>query len=95
MLRQVFCGAQGATLAFVTTTTMIADALAKALVHCPSLRAAMSARRYVFVTSDSSKCVKTTLPMPSGPVPTLKMAIGSQLLRSAEPLSGRSGPSTR
>ena len=54
MLRQVFCGAQGATLAFVTTATMLADALTKALVHCPSLLAAMNARRYVFVTSDSS-----------------------------------------
>ena len=84
MLRQVFCGAQEATLAFVTTATMLADALTKALVHCPSLLAAMNARRYVFVTSDSSTGVKTTLPMPSGPVLTLKMAIGSQLIRSAE-----------
>ena len=32
MLRQVFCGAQGATLAFVTTATMLADALTKALL---------------------------------------------------------------
>ena len=31
MLRQVFCGAQGATLASVTTATMLADALTKAL----------------------------------------------------------------
>ena len=45
MLRQVFCGAQEATLAFVTTATMLADALTKALVHCPSLLAAMNARR--------------------------------------------------
>ena len=37
MLRQVFCEAQGATLAFVTTATMLADALTKALVHCPSV----------------------------------------------------------
>ena len=72
MLRQVFCGAQGATLAFVTTATMLADALTKALVHCPSLPAAMNARRHVFVTSDSSTGVKTTLPMPSEPMPTLK-----------------------
>ena len=64
MLRQVFCGAQGATLAFVTTAMMLADASTKALVHCPSLLAAMNARRYVFVTSDSSTGVKTTLPMP-------------------------------
>ena len=64
MLRQVFCGAQGATLASVTTATMLADALTKALVHCPSLLAAMNARRHVFVTSDSSTGVKTTLPMP-------------------------------
>ena len=55
ILRQVFCGAQGATLAFVTTATMLADALTKALVLCPSLLAA---------------------------------------IRSAEPQSGRSGPST-
>ena len=54
MLRQVFCGAQGATLAFVTAATMLTDALTKALVHCPSLLAAMNARRHVFVTSDSS-----------------------------------------
>ena len=69
MLRQVFCGAQGATLAFVTTATMLADALTKALVHCPSLLATMNARRYVFVTSDSSTSEKTTLPMPSEVVP--------------------------
>ena len=37
---------------------MLADVLAKALVHCPSLLAAMNARRYVFVTSDSSTSVK-------------------------------------
>ena len=37
----------------------------------------MNTRRYVFVTSDSSTGVKTTLPLPSEPVPTLKMAIGS------------------
>ena len=95
MLRHVFCGAQGATLAFVTAATMLADALTKALVHCPSLLAAMNARRYVFVTSDSSTGVKATLPMPSEPVSTLKMAIGSQLIRSAESQSGKSGPSTR
>ena len=41
----------------------------------------------VFVTSDSSTGVKTTLPMPAEPMTTLKMAIGSQLIRSAE-LSG-------
>ena len=80
----------GATLAFVTTAKMLADALTKALVHCPSLLAAMNARRCVFVTSDSSTGVKTTLPMPSEPVPTLKMAIGSQLIRSAESQSKRS-----
>ena len=80
MLRQVFCGAKGATLAFVT----------KALVHCPSLLAAMNARRHVFVTSDSSTGVKITLPMPCEPVPTLKMAIGSRLIRSAESQSGKS-----
>ena len=85
MLRQVFCGAQGATLAFVMTTTMLADALTKALVHCPSLLSAMNARRHVFVTSESSTGVKTTLPMPSEPMRTLKMAIGSRLIRSAEP----------
>ena len=79
MLRQVFCGAQGAT------ATMLADALTKALVHCPWLLAAINARRHVFVTSESSTGVKTTLPMPSEPMPTLKMAIGSQLIRSAEP----------
>ena len=60
MLRRVFCGAQGATHAFVTTVTMLADALTKALVHCPSLLAAMIARRHVFVTSDSSTGVRTT-----------------------------------
>ena len=47
-VRQVICGAQGATLAFVTTATMLADALTKALVHCPSLLAAMNALRHVF-----------------------------------------------
>ena len=93
MLRKVFCGAQ-ATLAFVTTATMVADALTKALVHCPSLLAAMNARHHVFVTSDSRTGVKTTLSMPSEPVPTLKMAIGSQLIRSAESHSGRTGPCT-
>ena len=46
MLRLAFCGAQGATLAFVTTATMLADALTKALVHCPSLLAALHARLY-------------------------------------------------
>ena len=67
----------------------------RVFVHCPSLRAAMNARRHVFVTSDSSTSVKTTLPMPSEPVPTLKMAIGSQLIRSAEShCGGRSGPCT-
>ena len=94
ILRQVLCGAQGATLAFFTTATMLADALTKAVVHCPSLLAAMNARRCVFVTSNSSTGVKTTLPMPSEPVPTLKMAIRSQLVRSAESHSGRSGPCT-
>ena len=84
MLWQVFSGAQGATLAFVTTATMLAGALTKALVHCPSLLAAINARRHVFVTSDSSTSVKTSLPMPSEPMPTLKMAIGSQLIRSEE-----------
>ena len=69
MSRQVFCGAQGATLAFVTTATMFADALTKALVHCLSLLAAMNARRHVFVTSESSTGVKTTLPMSSEPMP--------------------------
>ena len=54
MLRQVFCGAQGATLGFVTTATMLGNALTKALVHCPSLLAAMNARRHAFVTSESS-----------------------------------------
>ena len=83
------CGAQGATLAFVTTATMLADALTKALVHCPSLLAAINARRYVFVTSHSSRGVKKTLTMPSEPVPTLKTAIGSQLIRSAEHLSSK------
>ena len=83
MLREVFFRAQGATLAFVTTATMLADAFTKALVHCPSLLAAMNARRHVFVTYDSSTGVKT-----------LKMAIGSQLIRSAESHSGRSGPCT-
>ena len=81
---QIETGAQGATLAFVTTATMLADALTKALVHCPSLLAAMKAHRHVFVTSESSTGVKTTLPMSSEPMPTLKMAIGSQLIRSAE-----------
>ena len=80
ILRQVFCGAQGATLAFVTTATMLADALMKALVHCPSLLAAMNARRHVFVTSESSTGVKTTLPMSPELMPTLKMAIGSQVI---------------
>ena len=84
MLRQIFSGAQGATLAFVTTATMLADALTKALVHCPSLLAAMNARRYVFVTPDSSTGVRTTLPPSLDAVPTLKMAIGSQLIRSAK-----------
>ena len=87
MLRQVFCEAQGATLAFVTTATMLADALTKTLVHCPSLLAAMNARRHVLVTCESSTGVKTTLPMPPEPMPTLKMAIGSPLIRSAA-LSG-------
>ena len=71
MLRQVFCGAPGATLAFVTTATVLADALTKALVHCPSLLAAMNARRYVFVTPDSSTGARTTLPPTSAAVPTL------------------------
>ena len=71
MLRQVFCGAQGATLVFATTATMLADALTKALVHCPSLLAVMNARRYVFVTFESSTSVVTTLPTPSDAVPTL------------------------
>ena len=87
MLRQVFCGAQGATLAFVRTATMLADALTKALAE-------MNARRHVFVTSESSIGVKTTLPMSSEPMPTLKMAIASQLIRSAESHSGSSGPCT-
>ena len=56
MLRQVFCGAQGATLAFVTTATMLADALTKALVHCPSLLAAMNARRHVFDFRIQHRC---------------------------------------
>ena len=43
------------------TAAMPADDLTKALVHCPSLLAAMNARRYVFVTSDSSTSVKTNL----------------------------------
>ena len=63
--------------------TCVSDALTKSLVHWPSLLAAMNARRYLFVTSDSSTGVKTTFPMPSEPVPTLKVAIGSQLVRSA------------
>ena len=87
MLREVFCEAQEATLAFVTTATMLAD-------HCLWLLAGMNARRHVFVTCDSSTGVKTTLPMPSEPVPTLKMANGSQLIRSAESHSGRSRPGT-
>ena len=58
--------------------TMLADASTKALVR-PSL-ATMNARRFVFGTSDSSTGVKTTLPMPSVSVPTLKMAIGSPLI---------------
>ena len=70
MLRQVFCGAQGATLAFVTTATMLADALTKPLVHCPSLLAAMNARHYVFLTSESSTGERTTLPAPSEPANT-------------------------
>ena len=70
MLRQVFCGAQEATFAFVTTATMRADALTKAVVHCPSLLAAMNARRHVFATSETSTGVKTTLPMSSEPTPT-------------------------
>ena len=61
MLRQFLCGAQGSTLAFVTTATMLADALTQALVHCPSLLAAMNARRYVFVTSESSTSVEDNL----------------------------------
>ena len=67
--------AMGARLAFVTTATMLADSLTKALVYCPSLLAAMDARRHVFATSESSTGVKTTLPMSSEPMPTLKMAI--------------------
>ena len=43
--------------------------------------AAMNAGRYVFVTADSSTGVRTTLPPSSDVVPTLKMAIGSQLIR--------------
>ena len=80
MVRHVFCGAPGATLAFVTTATMLGDALTKPLFHCPSLLAAMTAHCCVFVTSDSSTGVRTTLPTPSKAVPTLKMAIGSQLI---------------
>ena len=49
---------------------MLANAVTKALVHCPSMLAALNARRHVFVTSDSSTGVKTTLPMPSEPMPT-------------------------
>ena len=53
MLRQVFCGAQGAALVFVTTATMLADALTKALVHCVSLACGneRTGLRIVFVTS--------------------------------------------
>ena len=75
----------GSDTCIVTTATMLADALTKALVHCPSLLAAMNARRHVFVTYETSTCVKTTLPMSSEPTPTLTMAIGSQLIRSAKP----------
>ena len=86
MLRQVFHGAQGATLAFVTTATMLADALTKALSPLPFVACGnMNARRYVFVTSEYSTGVRTTLPMSSEPMTTLKMAVGSQLIRSAEP----------
>ena len=72
-----------------TTVTMLADALAKPLVHCPSLLAAMNARHYVLVTSESSTGGRTNLPA----APTLKMAIGSQMIRSVASQSGRSGPS--
>ena len=94
-MRQVFCGAQGATLAFVTTATMLVDALTKALAHCPSLLAAMNARRYVFVTPDSSTGLRTTLPPPSDAVTTLKMTIESQLIQSAKAQpESMSGPCT-
>ena len=88
MLRRVFCGAQGATLALATTATMLADVLTKALVHYPSLLAAMNAPPCVFVTSDSSTSVRTTLPPPSDAVPAFKKAIGSELLRQAKAQPG-------
>ena len=81
MLSQVFCGAQGATLAFVTTATMLADALTKAFGLLP------------FVACGDERA-SLHVPMPSELVPNLKMAIGSQLIRSAESQSGKSGPST-
>ena len=83
MLRQVFCGAQR------HLHLSRQPRCSQMLVHCNSLLAAMNARRHVFVTSDSSTSVKTTLPMPSKPVPTLKKAIGSQVIRSADSHSGK------
>ena len=44
-------------------------------------RAAMNAGRHVFVTADSSTGVRKTFPPSSDVVPTLKMAVGSQLIR--------------
>ena len=94
MIRQVFCGALGATLAFFTTATTLADAWRRALVHCPSLLAAMNACRHMFETLDSSTGVNTIVSIPSEPMPTLNVAIEFQLIRSAESHSGRSGPFT-
>ena len=71
MLRQVFCGAQSDTCACYNSHD-VRRRLDKGLRPLP-----MNARRYVFVTSDSSTGAKTTLLMPSEPVPTLKMAAGS------------------
>ena len=90
MLRQVFCGAQGATLAFLTTATMLADALTKALVRCPSFacgdeRTPPRVRDFRIQHKCEDNLADALLR-----VPTLKLAIGSHL-RSAESHSGRSG----
>ena len=90
MLRQVFCN-----LCICHHSHNARRRLDEGLGPLPFVLAAMNAHRHVFVTSDSSTGVRTTLPTPSESVPTLKMAIGSQLVRSAESQSGKSGPCTR
>ena len=63
MLRQVFCEGQGATLAFITTVTMLADWLTKSMAdHAyATFLAALTARAYTFVASRSGTGIRTTM----------------------------------